>query len=392
MKLNVSNLTATPKFRLFAGLALAIAIVLGVIWLVHRAGGQPSVPDGATDGPTAGVAKVTREDLYKEVNIAAEFRPYVEAVLHSKVTGYVSNVDVDFGDKVKTGQILATIEVPELQDELDNAEAAKAKAEADHTNADLIYARLTAVNQDHPNLVAQQDLDTASANDRTTQAATAAANAEVEKYQTLIGYTKIVAPFDGVVTRRYADPGALIQAGTGSEANSMPVVRVSDNYHLRLDFPVTVDYVKDVHVGAPVQVRVESLDGRTFTGNITRFTSDVDDTTRTMITEVEVTNADLALVPGMYATVSLKVENHPGALAVPVQAVNGGKVPTVTVVNPEDKIEVRTVTLGLETPDKDEVLSGLHEGELVVIGDHSGFQPGQKVKPQLLQASGHDEN
>ena len=137
--------------------------------------------------------------------------------------------------------------------------AAEQKAEADYTNANLIYTRLQSVNQDHPNLVAQQDLDTAQANDLTTAAAIAAAKAEVEKYQTLVSYTQITAPFDGVVTHRYADPGALIQAGTHPTRN-LPLVRVSDNYLLRLDFPVTVDYVKDVQLGDPVEVRVDSLE------------------------------------------------------------------------------------------------------------------------------------
>ncbi len=128
--------------------------------------------------------------------------------------------------------------MPELHDELDSARAAEQKAEADYTNANLIYTRLLAVNKDHPNLVAQQDLDTAQANNLTTAAAIAAAKAEVEKYRTLVSYTQITAPFDGVVTHRYADPGALIQAGTSSDKQSLPLVRVSDNYRLRLDFPV----------------------------------------------------------------------------------------------------------------------------------------------------------
>jgi RND family efflux transporter MFP subunit len=301
-------------------------------------------------------------------------------------------MNVDFGDQVKAGQLLATLEVPELQDELDNAQATEQKAGADYTNAHLIYTRLLSVNKDHPNLVAEQDLDTAQANELTTAAAIAGAKADVEKYQTLVSYTQITAPFDGVVTRRYADPGTLIQAGTSSDTQAMPLVRVSDNYRLRLDFPVTVDYVKDVQPGDSVEVRVESLNGKTFTGRISRFTHDVDDNTRTMITEIEVPNPNLELVPGMYATVVLKVEKHLQALAVPTEAVIGDKTPTVYVVNHDNQIEERAVKLGLETPDKYEILSGLREGDLVVIGNRSGFQAGQKVEPKLIQLSLRDEN
>jgi RND family efflux transporter MFP subunit len=345
-----------------------------------------------TGAPTAGVAKVTREDLYKEVTIAAEFRPYVEVALHAKVSGYVSKMNVDFGDKVKAGQLLATLEVPELQAELDNAQATEQKARADYTNAHLIYTRLQSVNKDHPNLVAQQELDTAAANDQTMAAAIAAAKANVEKFQTMVSYTQITAPFDGVVTHRYADPGTLIQAGTSSDTQALPLVRVSDNYQLRLDFPVTVDYVKDVQLGDSVEVRVDSLNGKTFTGIISRFTHEVDENTRTMITEIEVPNPNLELMPGMYATVVLKVEKHLQALAVPTEAVAGEKTPTVYVVNQVNQIEERSVKLGLEMADKYEILSGLHEGDLVVIGNRSGFQAGQKVEPKLIQLSMHDEN
>jgi len=367
---------------------LAAVIVLGLVglWVAHLVRAQAPVGVDPATVPTAGVAPVTREDLFKEVTIDAEFRPYVEVALPAKVTGYVSKMNVDFGDKVKAGQLLATIEVPELQAELDNAQAAEQKAQADYTNANLIYTRLQSVNQAHPNLVAQQDLDTAQATDLTTAAAIAAAKANFEKYQTLVSYTQITAPFDGVITYRYADPGTLI------DAQGKPLVRVSDNYLLRLDFPVTVDYVKDVKLGDSVVVHVESLNGKTFTGKISRCTQEVDDNTRTMITEIEVPNPDLELVPGMYATVVLKVEKHLQALAVPTEAVAGEKTHTVYVVNHDHEIEAREVKLGLETPDKYEVLSGLAEGDLVVVGSRAGFQAGQKVEPKLIQVSLRDEN
>jgi len=368
-------------------LSVVLILGLGILWATHHARAQSPVSADLTGSTTAGVAKVTREDLFKEVTIAAEFRPYVEVALHAKVSGYVSKMNVDFGDKVKAGQLLATLEVPELQAELDNAVAVGQKAQADYTNANLIYTRLQSVNKDHPNLVAQQELDTAQANDLTASAAIAAAKAEVEKYQTLVSYTQITAPFDGVVTHRYADPGALIAA----DAQNMPLVRVSDNYLLRLDFPVTVDYVKDVQPGDSVEVRVDSLNNKTFTGKISRFTHDVDDNTRTMTTEIEVPNPDLELVPGMYATVVLKVEKRPQVLAVPTEAVAGDKAPTVYVVNHNNQIEERPVKLGLETPDKYEVLSGLNEGDLVVIGNRAGFQAGQKVEPKLLALAIGDE-
>ena len=369
------------------GLAgIVAAAVLLLFWTLHR---EPAHREPSADAdplPSAAVAKVTREDLFNEVTIDAEFRPYEEVALPAKVTGYVGKMNVDFGDTVKAGQLLATLEVPELQAELDNAIAAERKAQADYTNANLMYARLQSVNQEHPNLVAQQELDTADANDLTASAAIAAAKAEVERYQTLVSYTQIIAPFDGVITYRYVDPGALI------DAQGKPLVRVSDNYRLRLDFPVTVDYVKDVKVGETVTVSVDSLNGKTFSGKITRFTHEVDDNTRTMTTEIEVPNPDLEIVPGIYAKVILKAERRPNALSIPIEAVSSETSPSVMVLNSNQEIEERPVKLGLETPDRYEVVSGLEEGDLVIVGRRGQFQPGEKVKPDLIAVLTRHEN
>ncbi|HEX4086126.1 MAG TPA: efflux RND transporter periplasmic adaptor subunit [Chthoniobacteraceae bacterium] len=370
------------KGKLVLILVLMIAAGIGFYYFRPKPGAG-SVNLGETV-PTVAVAKVLRQSVYNEVPIPAEFRAYVQTELHALVTGYVDQMNVDFGDKVKAGEILATIDVPELADELHNAEAREKQAEADYNNAHLIYDRLLAVNQQHPHLVAQQDIDTAESKNAETDATIAADKAEIEKYQTLVGYTKILAPFDGVITQRAVDPGALVQAGTSSD-KSAPILRVSDNYHLRLDFPVSVDYVKDVKVGDPVTVRVDSLDGKTFTGKISRFTDQVNDETRTMMTELEVENPTLDIVPGMYAVALFQFDQHAGVLTVPPQAINNPKAPFVYVVNAENEVENRPVKLGVEMPDKYEILSGVKEGDLVIIGGGSQVREGQKVEPKAVQ-------
>ena len=367
---------------------LAAAAVL--VWpLVARRDSAASATTPAGQISTVAVAKVTRETLVNEVAIPAEFRPYQEVELHAKVSGYVSEMKVDFGDQVKSNQPLATLEVPELQDQLHNAMAIQQRAEADYRAAHLNYTRLAAVVKDHPNLVAQQDLDTAQAKDGIADAAIAAAKADVEKYQTLAGYRQIVAPFDGVVTHRYVDKGTLIQAGTTSDTQSLPVVRVSDNYHLRLDFAVSVAYVKDIKVGDTVDVLIESLKMKRLKGTIQRFTLRVNAATRTMITEVEVDNPTLEIVPGMYATVRLVVAKRPDTLSIPTEAISGEK-PTVYLVNGQNEIEERHVTLGLETPTRREVLAGLQEGDRVMTARRTQAQPGQKVNPILTAPLGED--
>jgi len=366
---------------------LGSGIIVFGVWLYARkhTGAEPEPAD--LPAPTVAVETVDREDLWIEDTIPAEFRPYVEAELNAKVSGYVDKMNVDFGDKVKAGQLLATLEVPELHAELDAAKAARERAEADYKNAHLIYTRLEGVNKEHPNLVAQQDIDTAEAKDSAAAATLASAKADVEKYQTLVDYTQITAPFDGVVTARYADPGALIQAGTSSDTQARPLVRVSDNYRLRLDFLVSVDYVQYIKLGDTVEVRVDSVGGKAFTGVITRFTGKVNPATRTMMTEIEVANPNLELVPGMYARVVLKLNRRSKVLTVPTEALSMGKQSTVCVVGKDNKIEERVVTLGLETPTRYEITSGLKEGDRVMIGSRSGVTAGQKVEPKTIRST-----
>lgn len=361
-------------FLVAGGVALFLALKRG------RADSQPE----AQAITTVAVVKAERQDLYNDVPIPAEFRPYVQSELHALVTGYVDQMNVDFGDRVKQGQVLATIEVPELLDQLHNAMATQQQAQADYEDADLIYQRLLGVSKANPKLVAQQDLDNAKAREDSTAAQVAAAKANVQKFQTLMNYTKIVAPFDGVITQRSVDPGALVQAGTSSD-RSQSVVRVSDNYHLRLDFPVSVEYARDVHVGDSVTVRVDSLGGKLFTGKITRFTDKVNEETRTMMTELEVDNPDLEIIPGMYAVVMFKFERRPDALAIPIEAVSDPKDPTIYVINPSHEIEARQVKLGIETANHYEVTGGLKEGELVMIGNRTQVHPGQTVEPKIVQ-------
>jgi RND family efflux transporter MFP subunit len=385
----LTNRVAAPLRRLdwrIVGIAL-LAVALLPVWHEITVHAKPQLaPIPAVHASAVAVGRVTREDLYNEVTIPAEFRPYLKVELHAKVSGYVDQISVDIGDQVKAGQLLARLEVPELRDELARAKAAEQRAEADYKDAHLVYTRLLAVDKAHPNLVAQQELDAAEAKDGTAEAAIVGAKAEVQRDQTLLAYTHITAPFDGVITHRYADPGSLIQAGTASDTQSMPLVCLSDNYRLRLDFPVSVAYVKDIQLGDQVEVRVESLKGKPFTGTISRSTQKVDEDTRTMIMEIEVPNPKLELVPGMYATVVLKVERRPQALVIPTEAVSTDKKTSVYVVNHEQKIEERTVTLGLETPGKYEVLAGLKDGELVVLGSRSQFKPGQKVEAKPIDS------
>ncbi len=202
------------------------------------------------------------------------------------------------------------------------------------------------------------------------------AQANADRMRTLLAYSKITAPFDGVVTKRYADTGALIQAGTASSTQSMPLVRLAELKRLRLDFPVPESVVAGVHVDDPVEVTVVPL-SQTFSARVSRFDQSVDSSTRTMQTELDVDNADFRFTPGMYATVRLTLSQKKDALAVPIQAVSAGENPTVLVLDKNHKVEQRAVTVGMETSSMAEILSGLSEDDLVVMGNRSSIQLGE---------------
>jgi RND family efflux transporter MFP subunit len=360
-----------------------------------------------SDAPTVAVAKVTAENLSHDLALTAEFKPFQEVDVMAKVAGYIKNINVDVGDRVSQGQLLAVLEVPEMADDLDRAEAAVERSQAEvarardelqrtqsaHEIAHLSYTRLEGVSKQRPGLVAQQEIDDAQSKDLVSEAQVSSARsnlaaaeqqvrvnaAELQKVKTLAGYTRVTAPFAGVVTKRYADTGSMIQAGTASNTQAMPVVRLSENSLLRLILPVPESAVPTVHIGQSVEVRVPAL-ARTFSGRVARFVDKLSLSTRTMDTEVDVANASLVLIPGMYAEVNLQLDRRQGVLAVPVTAVDGDQV---TVVTRENRIEKRRVQLGLETAAKVEVRSGLKAGDLVVVGSRSGLEAGQEVRPKI---------
>lgn len=371
------------------------------------------------DVPTVAVARVTPHDLSRQVVLTAEFRPYQEVDVMSKVAGYVKKMYVDVGDRVKAGQLLATLEVPEMTDDIVRAAAATdrssaevrraeeelQRAESGHQITHLQYTRLAAVMKDRPGLVAQQEVDDAQGKDLVAEAQIQAAKsaldaakeqvrvsqAEHAKLKTMFGYTSVTAPFNGVITKRFADNGSMIQAGISSQTQAMPVARLSQNDLLRLVLPVPESAVPKIRLGSTVQVRVPSLN-RTFPGRVARFSDRVDMQTRTMETEVDVPNPSLVLVPGMYAEATLLLEKRDDVLTIPLTALAGtNEAPLAYVVDPQNRIAIRHIAVGLQTADRAEVVSGANTGDLVVIGNRAQLKEGETVRPKLTElAAVHD--
>ncbi|HTP87594.1 MAG TPA: efflux RND transporter periplasmic adaptor subunit [Bryobacteraceae bacterium] len=401
------------KLELVATGALLLAALLSAGACSAEKQVQAANDSGGT--ATVAVARVERASLAQSIRVAAEFRPFQEIDVHAKVAGYVKHIYVDVGSRVRQGQVLADLEVPELHDELDQVAAASRRAEqqvaqardelrraqANQTVAHLAYTRLQNVMKTRPELVAQQDVDDAQGRDEAAQAQVAAAqsglaaaqemlneaSANRSRVQALLNYTRIAAPFDGVVTARYADTGAMLAAGTSSEKQALSLVKLSENGLLRLDIPVPEEDVPLVHLGKKVSVEVQSL-RRSFGGTVARFADTVDPSTRTMMTEVDVPNPQLEIVPGMYAYVSFPVQEKKNALAVPVQAITRESGKAVAYrINRDNRIEILPVTLGLQTGSRQEILSGLSEGDEVVVANTSRLAEGERVVPKPVELS-----
>jgi RND family efflux transporter MFP subunit len=394
----------------------AIVSLLSAATSCSRGGGAEATR-AVADIPTVAVVPVTRANLSTDLILTAEFDPFQEIDVMAKVSGYIKAINVDIGDRVQQGQVLATLEIPEMQDDLTRAAASIEEANADletardelqraqsaRDMAHLSYSRVLEVSKKEPGLVPQQEVDEAHSRDLVAEAQVSGAKshitageerikvsqAEQARFTTLFKYAVITAPFAGVVTKRYANSGSLIQAGTASQSQAMPVVRLSENGLLRLALPVPESAVPLIHLGEPVDVRVSALH-RSFPGRVARFSDEVDQSTRTMKTEVDVPNPTLILVPGMYAEVDLVTAQQKNVLAVPVEAVDGsGSSARVFKVQPSGAIQIVPVRLGIETAQQIEIRSGdLKEGDNVVVGSRSGFREGEGVRPKVISLGG----
>jgi len=401
------KLTRTHIVISVAALVICIAALLS---LVGRRVEADQSPDFAAQ--TVAVTLVKRQPIANALTLSGEFRPFQEVDVHAKVAGYIRKIYVDVGDHIKAGQTLANLEVPELSAQLQGANAAvrrakdairRAKGDLDraeslHAATHLDYTRLKEASTARPGLIAEQELDNAQAKDKEGEAQIAAyeaalsearnqldeAVAQQKQLGALTDYTRIIAPFNGVVTRRYVDTGALVQAGTNSNTQALPVVSVAENDLFRLTLPVPESAVPLVRLGSTVSVRVPSLN-RNFEGKVSRYADAVNQETRTMHTEVDVPNNNGSIVSGMYAEVNLTLSQKASVLAVPIQAVtrNGSQV-SVLVVNSQDRVEERDVQLGLEGSNEVEIVSGLSSNERVVVGSRSEFRPGDLVVPKIV--------
>src|SRR6266404_8746883 len=408
--MNFTNRTGIKVLVVVVGVGAA-AIVAD--WRL-AASPSPVNSTKADSPPEVEVVRPRRVTVAQRLQTNATLEAFDEADIFANVSGYLSDVRVDIGDHVKAGQVLAVIDVPEMKQELAEARAQfeskqssleSARRQLDRNKADLALQNALAkdreqlgegrgfisdrtLDQVHANAdIAKADLGVALANRDLAASQVDVAAATVEKIKTLLGYTQIVAPFDGVVARRQVNRGDLVQAAaatrTTPSAGSLFTVQRIDTIRVFCDVPE--NDVPHLHVGDPAIVKPAGFNGKPFIGKVTRFSLRLDPETRNMRTEIDLPNPKERLYPGTYAKVSLEMNRRPDAVTVPAAAVgsdgDGNFVYTIT----DNRITRLAVKTGLIDNGRIEVTAGLSEGTPVVVFFMSLPPPKTAVQPQMVR-------
>src|SRR5882724_929983 len=361
--------------------------------------------------PRIEVVRPRRVTVTHRLQTNATLEAFEEADLFAKVSGYLSDVRVDIGDHVKAGQVLAVIDVPEMEQELAEAKAQLeskqsslelARRQLDHYEANITLQNALLRRREELGAeghfisdrtldevragaeIAKADLSVAEANRALAANQVDVAAATVERIKTLLAYTRIVPPFDGVVARRLVNRGDLVQVATTAtrttpSAGSLFTVQRIDTIRVFCDVPE--NDVPHLHVGDPAIVKPSGFDGKPFAGTVTRFSRRLDPETRNMRTEIDLSNPDERLYPGMYAEVSLEMDQRLDALTVPAAAVgsdgDGNFVYTIT----DNRITRLAIKIGLTDNGTIEVTVGLSDTTPVVATIKSAPVPGTAVQP-----------
>jgi membrane fusion protein, multidrug efflux system len=343
-----------------------VALALGASAIL--CGCKPSAtPETKAPAPLAvKTVQLQHGPIIHFITLPGEIKAYQQATLYAKVTGYLKTIAVDKGDQVKEGTLLAEIEVPELL-----ADQARYKAEVGV--AELDYNRLNQSQKKAPDLVTPQSVDDAKGK-------LDIAKASLERTETLLGFTKITAPFSGIITKRMVDTGAFIPAATaGSTPQSAAIVTIADFNTVRLQVPIPESESSLVTNGEPVEFSVDGLPDQKFDGTITRFSYALDETSRTMLAEIEVPNPKLTLRPGMYATVRIGIERKADALLLPTDAVVTEKAGTSVFVIDEGKAKKNRVQTGFDDGTHVEIVNGLKPDQQVILVGKQLLGNGQAV-------------
>lgn len=328
----------------------------------------------------------TRSNASRQLTIPGDVQAYVETPIYARTDGYLKRWYVDIGGRVKEGQLLATIDTPEIDQQLKQAEAAQLQAQA---NLDL--AKSTAErwhNLLKSDGVSQQEVDTNDAAYKARQADYAAAVANVDRLKSMQSFQQVTAPFAGVITARDIDIGALISNGTAKELFKLAQIDV-----MRVYVNVPEGYSNDMRIGMPAELHIAEFPSRVFTGKVAHTAGAIDSSSRTLLTEVQVANPKGELMPGSYAEVTFKISSAEPPLVVPSNTlIFRSAGPQVAVVDSRHAARLRNITVGRDFGNSLEVLSGLQPSDLVILNPPDSLADGTSVSPQEASASPSSES
>ena len=355
-------------------LALAVVFVAGVLPRL-RAAAALGERSASASHPIVTFVVAVKETAPAEVTLPAAITAFQDTPIYARTTGYIAKWTADIGDRVKAGQVLAVIDGPDLDQELNQARANLALAQAN-----LELARISADRWKElgaQNAVAQQDVDQKAADYAAGKATVAAAQANVDRLSQLKDFQQVTAPYDGVVTARNAQVGALISAGAGVE-----IFHIAQTDVLRVFVDVPQAYVRAVKVGLGADVLVPEFPGRAFHGEVSRFAGSLDTASRTLLTEVRLANPKGELLPGMYGEVRFRFQAAQPAIVLPSNAAIINAAGTqIATIDEANKIHLVHVKLGRDFGTRVEVLDGLGAGARVVSNPNDALTEGLEVSP-----------
>lgn len=393
-------------------LSLAIAGVIGAgMWprLNKQKALLAEAKSESAKLPVVRITKVKRAEGSADLELPADLQALIESPIYARVEGYISKRNVDIGWKVKKGQVLVELETPELDQQLRQARAAvsqsaaamkQAEATLAQSKAALKLAQITterwkklaaegvsskqeADEKEATYNVRQAETEAAAANVASVQEARRAAEANLNRLEELKSFSKLPAPFDGIITYRNPDIGTLISAGAGQKE----MFRVADISTIRVFVNIPQAYVNDVRPGVPAKLRIDELN-RTIDVKVGGIANALDMTTRTMLAVIRIPNPDGSLMPGMFSRVLLKLPNPPSILSVPADTVVSRNEGTfVAVVKPDRRIQFRKISISRDTGVSVEVNQGVSEGDVLVMNPNDEIRDGVMVDMKAEPAS-----
>jgi len=310
-------------------------------------------------------APLKRGAITRNLTLPAEVKPYQQTILYARVAGYLKTIAVDKGDRVKEGDLLAELEVPEMLADL-------ARYQTELEVAALDFKRLNESLQKAPDLVVPQTVDNA-------RGKVDIAKASLDRTRTLLSFAKLTAPFSGTITRRMVDPGAFIPAATSGSPENSAVLTLTDFTKVRVQVAVPEIEASFVQTGQPIRIVTEDLPGRSFEGTVTRFSWAIDNASKTMLAEIELPNPNLELRPGMYALVRIGIQRKEDALLAPAEALLVEKTGAFVFTLDGNKAKRAKVQTGFNDGVNVEIVSGLNPDQFVILIGRKTLGDGQPV-------------